>query len=44
MSSYLNVNSATQAQTTPGIGEQTRTIPDAGERARMNPGAGEVQV
>jgi hypothetical protein len=34
MSSYLNVNSATQAQTTPGVGERTRTNPDAGELVR----------
>jgi hypothetical protein len=34
MSSYLNVNFATQARTTPGVGERTRTNPDAGEQAR----------
>ena len=34
MSSYLNVNSATQERTTPGVGERTRTNPDVGERAR----------
>ena len=39
MSSYLNVNFATQARMTPGVGERTRTNPDAGELART-----EVQV
>ena len=34
MSSYLDVNFATQARTTPGVGERVRTNPDVGEHAR----------